>query len=245
MKRFFSRFLLFLLALLAVTSSFSLPLLRSAPLQDISSQADIPVTVVLDAGHGGEDGGAVSADGFTEKEANLSITLLLKELLEANGIAVRLTRSEDVLLYDRNVDYRGRKKVLDLLARRNIAESTENCVFVSIHMNAYPVEKYKGLQVWYSTNHPASRMLAEGVQEMTTSLLQPDNHRRVKAATSSIYLLHHLQCPAILVECGFLSNPQEAQALANQDYQKKLAFLLFLSLSESLEKISDEIAYSS
>ena len=247
MKHFLSRFLIFLLAFLVVTTSLSLPQLsanRLASFEAVDTKSTVPFTVVLDAGHGGEDGGAVSAAGFAEKEANLAIALCLQELLEANGITVRLTRSEDILLYDRDVDYHGRKKALDLAARRKIAESTENCVFVSIHMNAYPIEKYNGLQVWYSPNNPSSRLLAENVQSMTSDLLQPDNNRKVKAATSSIYLLHHLNCPAILVECGFLSNPEEAAALATEDYQKKLAFLLFLSISESLDKLSDEIAYS-
>ena len=202
-------------------------------------------TIVLDAGHGGEDGGASSTSGELEKEINLAITMSLRDLLVANGVPVVLTRSEDILLYDKTVDYRGRKKALDLAARRKIAENTPNAIFISIHMNAFPQSQYKGLQVWYSQNNPASLTLAQSVQQFTADQLQPENNRRVKAATSSIYLLHHLTCPAILVECGFLSNPEEASLLASEEYQNKLAFLLFLAISDGMMKISSEIATSS
>ena len=118
-------------------------------------------TVVLDAGHGGEDGGAVSASGIYEKNLNLSIAMLVRDLLEANGVKVVMTRETDILLYDRNVDYVGRKKALDLAARRQIAEQTPNAIFVSIHMNAYPQTQYRGLQVWYSPNNHGSEKLAD------------------------------------------------------------------------------------
>lgn len=234
MKRFAVRFSAFLLALTAVSGAFSMPLLTGKAMppepQEVSTR---PVyTIVLDAGHGGEDGGAVSAGGVYEKDLNLAIVLLLHDLLQANGIPVVLTRSTDILLYNRNTDFKGRKKALDLAARRKIAEETENCVFVSIHMNAFPQTQYSGLQVWYSPNHADSCQLAESVQQMTRKHLQPENDRRVKPATSSIYLLHHLQMPAILVECGFLSNPSEAEKLDTPAYQQQLAFLLFLSLME-------------
>jgi len=192
-----------------------------------------PFTVVIDAGHGGEDGGAVSGSGLFEKDLNLSIALSLRDLLEANGIRVVMTRTTDVLLYDRDVDYHGRKKALDLAARRKIAEETENAIFVSIHMNAYPLSQYRGLQVWYSQNDPHSMKLAETIQTNARAMLQPENERKIKSATSSIYLLHHLNCPAVLVECGFLSNPEDAAALASPEYRNQLAFLIFLSILEA------------
>ena len=121
-------------------------------------------TVVLDAGHGGEDGGAVSASGVFEKDLNLSIAKKLEKLLTSCGISVVMTRTEDVLLYDKTVDYHGRKKALDLAARRKITEETENAIFVSIHMNAFPASQYSGLQVWYSPNNSHSKILAQSVQ---------------------------------------------------------------------------------
>lgn len=240
------RFLSFLLALCSAISLLSLPLLiQGLPFaaDALAAQEIQTPTVVLDAGHGGEDGGAVSGNGTFEKDINLSVTLLLRDLLELNGMTVVLTRETDTLLYDKNADYQGRKKVLDLAARRNIAESTENCIFVSIHMNAFPQEKYHGLQVWYSRNHPASKLLAQTVQTAAKEKLQPDNGRSPKEATSSIYLLHHLKMPSILIECGFLSNSEEAAMLADKEYQKQLAMLLFFSLTDGIEKIHGEFGF--
>lgn len=188
------------------------------------------VTVVIDAGHGGEDGGTQSAAGMYEKEVNLEIARLLDIMLRAGGVHTVMTRTEDVLLYDRNVDYHGRKKVLDLAERRRIAEETEHAVFVSIHMNSFPEERYQGLQVFYSPNDTASQALAELIQKSAKEYLQPQNERKIKKATSAIYLLDRLQCPAVLVECGFLSNPQEAELLSQEEYRKALAFTLFCSV---------------
>ena len=188
------------------------------------------VTVVIDAGHGGEDGGTQSADGMYEKEVNLEIAHMLDTMLRANGIRTVMTRTEDVLLYDRNADYHGRKKMLDLATRRRITEEIENPVFVSIHMNSFPEERYMGLQVFYSPNDTRSQALAEWIQNSAQMLLQPQNDRKIKKATSAIYLLDRLQCPAVLVECGFLSNPQEADLLSREDYRQKMAFVLFCSV---------------
>ena len=194
-------------------------------------------TVVIDAGHGGEDGGAVSKTGVVEKDLNLSIAMQLCQLLTANGINVVMTRTDDRLLYDRTIDYKGRKKSLDLAARLQIAEKIENCVFVSIHMNAFPQSKATGLQVWYSANNERSKLLAEEIRSTVVERLQPDNYRAIKKSTSSIYLLHHLSIPAVLVECGFLSNPEEAELLASKDYQAQLAFTLFFAVNEAIRKI--------
>ena len=207
-----------------------------APVVPVAASTEV-MTVIIDAGHGGEDGGAngtVNGRAVNEKDINLSVSLLLRDLLEANGINVVMTRTEDVLLYDRNTDYQGRKKVLDLAARLSIGQSIENAIFVSIHMNAFPQAQYKGLQVYYSPNHENSLSLAQNIQSRVAAQLQTDNKREVKRADSSIHLLEHLKCPAVLVECGFLSNPQECARLADRDYQKKLAFLLFCSISEAV-----------
>lgn len=195
-------------------------------------------TVVLDAGHGGEDGGAVGQlDGkeVYEKHLNLAVTMLLRDLLIADGVQVVMTREEDVLLYDRNVDYEGRKKVLDLAARLAVGQATENAMFVSIHMNAFPQTQYKGLQVYYSPNHPQSQTLATAMQSKVTAHLQPDNTRNIKRAGSEIHLLEHLDCPAVLVECGFLSNPEDCAALCDEAYQQRLAFLLFCAIRETMD----------
>lgn len=229
------RFLLFLLLFTVTCASLS----RCAPKATVQPSASgtapseqTSYTIILDAGHGGEDGGAVGKNGLAEKDINLAIALKLKELLREKGVSVLLTRETDVLLYDRNTDFEGRKKALDLEARRLLGESVPNGVFVSIHMNFFPQESSHGLQVWYSGNHTLSMSLAQTIQENARSTLQPDNHRRIKAAGSSIYLLEHLTIPAVLVECGFLSNAAEAERLGSEEYQQQLAQMLCDSIRQ-------------
>ena len=193
-------------------------------------------TVIIDAGHGGEDGGAVSKDGLFEKDVNLSIAIKLDKLLRECGVQTVLTRSEDILLYDKNSDYQGHKKEQDLAARRAIAEEYENAVFVSIHMNSFTQSKYSGLQVYYSQSNVDSARLANIIQTLTHDTLQPNNTRKTKAADSGIYLLYHLRCPAVLVECGFLSNTEEASLLANDEYRDKLALMLCSSITRYLNE---------
>ena len=230
------RFLLFLLLFAVIAGLFSVWAMHTD--RHVSTLPDDPptpadFTVVIDAGHGGEDGGACSKDGIVEKDLNLDIAMHLRTLLEANGISVVMTRTDDRLLYDRNENFTGRKKHLDLTARARIAAETPNSIFVSIHMNSYPVAKYSGLQVWYSPNHADSARLAHTIQKTVTGALQPENDRAVKPATSSIYLLHRITAPAVLVECGFLSNPEEAARLNTPAYREELAFWLFLSIMEA------------
>ncbi len=230
------QFLMFLILTAAIASLFSFCAVHGQNQQTLNNAAPGKLTVVLDAGHGGEDGGAVSASGLYEKDLNLAIAEKLKILLEANGMTVIMTRETDILLYDRNSDYHGHKKVQDLATRRRIAEEHEDAVFVSIHMNAYPLSQYSGLQIWYSPNHPHSKLLAEEIQTTVREELQPENDRHIKSATSSIYLLHHLKSPAVLIECGFLSNEEEAALLADEKYQATLAQLIFVGILSAQEK---------
>ena len=191
-------------------------------------------TVILDAGHGGEDGGASSADGLLEKDLNLALVLTMRDILTANGIEVILTRETDTLLYDRNADFQGQKKRLDMAARLKIANETPNAVFVSIHMNTYPHPSCQGVQVWYSENNEASFELAKTIQSTTQELLQNENDRTVKRSGSSIYLLRKLECPAVLVECGFLSSPEEAALLNDAAYRQKLALTLCMGILRAI-----------
>lgn len=197
-------------------------------------------TVIIDAGHGGEDGGASSAAGLVEKDVNLEIALLLRDMLSEKGVNVIMTREDDRLLYDRNTNYQGRKKKLDLAARRAIADSTDDAIFVSIHMNSFTDPRYSGLQVWYSQNHADSRVLAETIRRENQAKLQNENTRATKAATSAINLLHNAKCPAVLVECGFLSNPDEARLFETQEYRKRVAAMLACSIFEFLKNAAQE-----
>ncbi len=191
-------------------------------------------TVIIDAGHGGEDGGASGKGGSLEKELNLDIAEKIADMLRSSGIKVIMTRTEDILLYDRNADYMGHKKSLDLRARLDIAKSNPNAVFVSIHMNAFGDARYKGLQVWYSKNTEGSRRLADTVQNLVRETLQNDNNRKTKEANSSIYLLDRAVCDSILIECGFLSNSEEEALLLDENYRKTLALTLFAAIKDYL-----------
>jgi len=215
---------------ISVISTFHMP--KSTDVHTPSDTIPSSFTVVLDAGHGGEDGGAGSADGIVEKDLNLALTLQLGEMLQANGIRVVYTRKTDTLLYDKNADYQGRKKVLDMAERLRIAQEAGDCIFVSIHMNTHPLTSCKGLQVWYSENNTESIGLAQRIQT-NIKALQPQNARRIKPSNGTIYLLRQLECPAILVECGFLSNPEEARQLNDEEYRAQLALVLVASILES------------
>lgn len=201
-----------------------------------SASYEHEITVILDAGHGGEDGGAVGNGSTYEKDLNLAITLKIGKLLEDNGISVIYTRTEDILLYDTNVDYTNRKKALDLAARVKVAEETPNSIFVSIHMNSFPKTQYKGLQVYYSKNHPDSKALASAIQSGVKSDLQPDNTRKITEATSRIFLLDRIERPAILIECGFLSNYEECRLLSTEIYQNQLAEIISEEIEKYVEK---------
>ena len=191
-------------------------------------------TVIIDAGHGGEDGGASSKSGLVEKDINLELAFMLKEKLEAEGVRVILTRDTDRLLYDRNVNYQGRKKKLDMAARLDIINNAEDCIFISLHMNAFSDSRYSGLQVWYSDQHPDSQNLANQIQSDIKTNLQPNNNRKTKSAGTSIYLLSNSSCPAVLVECGFLSNAAEAKLFESAEYKNSLATQLSASIIQFL-----------
>ena len=178
--------------------------------------------VLIDAGHGGIDGGA-EVDGIFEKNLNLSVSQKIFDFLSLYNVDCVMTRTDDSLLSDGDS---GSRKRGDLLKRVKIAKSYESPIFVSIHMNKFPEEKYNGLQVFYSVNNFGSENLAKYLQEMTVKYIQPDNKRQIKPATTSIFVLDRLECPSVLVECGFMSNPDELNRLNDDEYQNKLAFVL-------------------
>lgn len=195
--------------------------------EEVMKNSESQVLVVLDAGHGGRDGGAISENGILEKDLNLAVTRTLYDLLALCGIDVVMTRNSDSLVCDENDPaLKGKLKMTDLKNRLSIAESHPNAIFVSIHMNNFPVEKYNGLQVYYSGNHPASYEFAQSVQDNVRVTLQPDNERKVKEAGSNIFLLDRISIPAVLIECGFLSNPEEAEKLSTSIYQSQLALVI-------------------
>ena len=187
--------------------------------------------VVIDAGHGGEDGGAC-ANGVVEKDINLAVSTMLKCFFDVSGFGAVMTRSDDRLLYKSGEE--NNKKRFDLLNRVAFADEYDDAVFISIHQNKFEIPKYKGLQVYYSANNPNSSVIARLIQDNTVKYIDNSNKREVKEADYRIRVLDMLEKPAVLVECGFLSNPDEALLLTDAQYQKKLAFVMYLSLIEYL-----------
>lgn len=206
--------------------------LEQPELASASTDCNSPV-ILIDAGHGGEDGGATGANGVLEKDLNLAVAGMLADLLRGAGYSVVQTRTEDRLLYAEGTP-KGHKKQGDLENRVKYTEKYPNSVLISIHMNTFPLETCEGVQVWYSQNDERSAVLAKQIQDGVKEHLQPSNNRKIKAATSSIYLLRHARTPAVLVECGFLSTPLECERLCNTVYQQKLALTLFDAIYENL-----------
>ena len=195
--------------------------------------AEMLPTIIIDAGHGGFDGGTSSDDGIIEKDINLKISLYLCEYLNFFGFNTILTRDKDESLESDGLSTIREKKSSDIHNRMDLMEKTDNALFVSIHQNHYSVEKYYGLQVFYSPNFSdESSQLAQSIQETVTELLQQDNERQIKKCGTSVYLMYNAVKPAVLVECGFLSNHNESQLLKTEEYQKKIAFCIALGIRD-------------
>ena len=185
--------------------------------------------VIIDAGHGGEDSGAIGKNGVLEKNLNLEISAVLGKYLEKAGYTVVFTRTKDALLYKDEENIKGMRKIYDLKNRLKIAESYPEAIFVSVHMNSFGEEKYSGLQVYYSRNNELSKRLADSVQAEVKEKLQPENKRAVKPG-DNIYLMERCQSPAILIECGFISNEKECKLLCEKEYQKELSFAIMCGI---------------
>ena len=166
---------------------------------------------------------------------------MLGQMLTAAGQQVVYTRTEDRLLYTEEQNIRGQRKMYDLRNRLAVAEQTPGAIFVSIHMNKFSAPQYSGLQVYYGKGQAEGRRLAELVQATVRADLQPENRRAPRAAGEEIYLLHRASVPAVLIECGFLSNPAECQKLSQKDYQRQLSFSIFCAMMEYIREDGGQI----
>ena len=187
--------------------------------------------ILIDPGHGGEDGGASSCTGRLESGYNLEISLRLEDLLHLLGYDTKLIRREDVSVYTTGQTI-AQKKVSDLKNRVKTANETSNGILLSIHQNYYPDARYSGAQVFYG-NAEGSEALAKQLQASFVAGLNPGSRRQSKQG-KGIYLLERIRCPGVLVECGFLSNPQEEALLREPSYQKKLCCVIGTALSQYL-----------
>ena len=176
--------------------------------------------------HGGIDGGCTSAEGVHEKGINLDILLKLRDLLEVNGFEVRVSRDTDRSIHNEGVEGIAAQKSSDMDNRLAIFNESDNAVCISIHQNQFTDSKYSGAQMFYSKNDPRSEKLGESIRRSVTSLLQPENSRELKNDNGSVYILKKAEVPAVIVECGFLSNENEARLLSDSKYQGKMAFAI-------------------
>ncbi len=184
-----------------------------------AAEVEAAPLVVVDAGHGGEDPGKVGVNDVLEKDVNLQIARKLKEYLESQGVRAELLREEDAGLNDADAS---NKKVQDLQRRCDRIHELQPACTVSIHQNSYPEASVKGAQVFYYTHSAEGEALAKDIQEQLIGQVDPENHRQAKGNTT-YYLLKKTDVPLAIVECGFLSNPQEAELLTQEDYQTRVA----------------------
>ncbi|MDY3065147.1 MAG: N-acetylmuramoyl-L-alanine amidase [Oscillospiraceae bacterium] len=183
--------------------------------------------IILDAGHGGVDPGAVSSDGVSEKNINLHIVLKLRDMLETAGFDVLLTREEDVSLHDPQYRSISQIKTSDLKNRLKLINEHPDALVISVHQNFYGQSKYSGAQMFAGPQNEESLCLAESLQSAFCTYLQPENTRQVKTATKDVYIIYYAECPTVLAECGFLSNPEECAKLKTDAYQTQIALTLF------------------
>lgn len=177
-------------------------------------------------GHGKPDEGAQSSSGTTEAETNLKITLKVQSLLEQSGATVILTRSDENAIYDLDKTTLREKKISDIHNRVKIGNESQADIFVSIHLNKIPQSQYYGWQCFYKQNDEKSMTLAKTLQENLNDAIQKQN-KRVAMKLDTVYIMKHVEIPISIVECGFLSNPEEEAQLLNDDYQNKLAWGIY------------------
>lgn len=183
-------------------------------------------TVVLDAGHGIPDEGAQSSNGTTEAETNLKITLKIQNLLEQSGCKVILTRSDENAIYDLDATTLKQKKISDIHNRVKIGNESSADIFVSIHLNKIPQSQYSGWQCFYKDGNENSNKLAKNIQENLNKSMQKEN-KRVPMKLDNVYIIKHVEIPISIVECGFLSNPEEEKELLEDSYQNRLAWGIY------------------
>lgn len=199
-------------------------------------------TLIIDPGHGGEDGGAIALSGCKESEINLEISLKLDQLCGLFGVHTLLLRTLDISLADNHAQTLREKKRSDLLTRVELINQTPNAVLLSIHQNHYQEQQYRGAQVFYR-NDAESASWGEYTQNQLIEQLDPENTRMSKQIAKEIYLMNHINCRALLVECGFLSNPEDNKRLESKYYQHQLAAVLLTSYITYLPTDNGESSY--
>ena len=229
---------LYIAALILILLSAVIVMVSSFSNITATASAEAPVVtpnIIIDAGHGGEDGGA-EVDDVLEKDINLSITMKLADILRLSGCRVTEVRTDDAAVYSPEAETLREKKVSDLKNRVKLFNSDEHNIVVSIHQNKFDSSKYSGAQIFFSVNHTDSRKLADSIRTAVVLLLQHDNTRQLKEGGKDIYILDHATVPAVIVECGFLSNDEERAKLTDEEYQKQLAYAIAMGVLDFCHK---------
>ena len=212
--------------LIILSAMLYLPFMANFSAAEASSMPITQKTVIVDAGHGGDDGGAIGIDETVEKDINLDIALKLEKILKFYGFNVIMTRTQDVMTCDDGLDSLRKRKISDIHNRFELMRKNPDAIFISVHQNKFEDSSQHGTQVFYSGNDERSKELAEAIQTSVTLTLQRKNDRVVKKSGSGIYLLYHAKIRAVLVECGFISNFDEVKKLKDESYRMKLAILI-------------------
>ncbi len=197
--------------------------------EPVKETVSLPVsgkTVILDAGHGVPDEGAQSSRGTTEAESNLKIALKVQNLLEQSGCTVLLTRSDENAIYDIDSKTLKQKKISDIHNRVKIGNESSADAFVSIHLNKIPQSQYYGWQTFYKEGNANGKKLAVAIQNSLNNSIDKENNR-VSKTIDNVYIIKHIEIPTTIVECGFLSNPEEEKQLLDDDYQNRLAWGIY------------------
>ncbi len=212
---------------------YSLNSTSSLQTEVVSSTPVSNHTIILDAGHGNPDGGAIGEDGSVESDLNLSLVLKLQNLLESSNCTVILTRSDENGIYEADSDTIRKKKISDMKNRVNIANNSNAEMFISIHMNKLEQTQYSGWQTFYKNQDKNSKKIAETIQLSLNNFLKKGNSRTIKSI-SGIYLTKNVEIPLVLVECGFLSNKEENKLLQTDSYQNELAWSIYIGIMDYL-----------
>lgn len=185
-------------------------------------------TVIIDAGHGEPDGGGSGEDGTREAAINLAVAKKLEEIMTQNGCKVIMTRTGENGIYDSSANTIGEKKRSDMYKRRDIQKNSGADIYISIHMNKFEQTQYYGAQVVYDAKDQDSKKLATEIQKALKEGVDPNNERKPMAAGKDIWILKVATIPSVIVECGFLSNPNELSLLKTDEYQTKLAWAIYM-----------------
>lgn len=227
-KLLYQRILVVLLALIVVFGGWFAADWQLRRAEAAANWTDQKQVLILDAGHGGEDGGAVAPNGTVEADINLQIALRARAIAELTGIEVVMTRDSPEIAYPDNATTIAERKKADQHQRAELIRKTDNAVLISIHQNCYPDRKPSGAQVLYAESN-GSDALGTAMHDNLVAYLDPQNRRVAAPISEKIYLMREVKCPAVLVECGFLSNESECAKLKDSGYQTKLAAVIIAS----------------